>query len=38
VPEGLDDLTLLSAILAELGQCRAILRGALQPQAALDGP
>ena len=37
VPEGLDDMTLLQAVLAELGQCRAILQGALQPQPALDG-
>ena len=36
-PEGLDDLTLLSAVLAELGECQRILRGALAPQPALDG-
>lgn len=37
VPEGLDDLTLLSAVLAELGECQRILRGALAPQAMPDG-
>jgi DNA-binding transcriptional MerR regulator len=36
-PEGLDDLTLLSAVLSELGECQRLLRGALQPQAVLDG-
>ncbi len=36
-PEGLDDLTLLSAVLAELGECQRLLRGALQPQPVLDG-
>lgn len=36
-PEGLDDLTLLSAVLAELGECQRLLRGALQPQPLPDG-
>jgi len=36
-PEGLDDLTLLSAVLAELGECRRLLRSALAPQPVLDG-
>ncbi len=36
-PEGLDDLTLLSAVLAELGECKRILRSALAPQPVPDG-
>lgn len=35
-PEGLDDLTLLSAVLAELAECRRALRGALASQSAAD--
>lgn len=35
-PDGLDDLTILSAVLTELGECRRILRGALQPQTSVD--
>lgn len=31
VPEGLDDLTLLTAVLKELGECKRILGAALQP-------
>lgn len=31
VPDGLDDVTLLSAVLAELGECKRILDRALQP-------
>lgn len=33
VPPGLDDVTLLTAVLAELGECKRILDRALQPQA-----
>jgi DNA-binding transcriptional MerR regulator len=36
-PEGLDDLTLLAAVLAELGECQRALRAALSPQALPDG-
>lgn len=36
-PEGLDDLTILAAVLKELAECRRILRGALAPRDALDG-
>jgi len=36
-PEGLDDLTLLTAVAAELGECRRLLRSALAPQPVLDG-
>ncbi|HEY5793762.1 MAG TPA: MerR family transcriptional regulator [Bosea sp. (in: a-proteobacteria)] len=31
VPDGLDDLTLLTAVMAELGECKRILDRALQP-------
>lgn len=31
VPEGLDDITVLSAVMSELGECRRILERALQP-------
>ena len=33
VPPGLDDITLLTAVLAELGECKRILDRALQPAA-----
>lgn len=33
VPPGLDDITLLTAVLAELGECKRILDRALQPPA-----
>ncbi len=33
VPPGLDDVTLLTAVLAELGECKRILDRALQPPA-----
>ncbi|KRE17516.1 hypothetical protein ASE63_13240 [Bosea sp. Root381] len=33
VPPGLDDMTLLTAVLAELGECKRILDRALQPPA-----
>lgn len=36
-PEGLDDLTVLSAVIAELGECRRLLRSALEPQPMADG-
>jgi DNA-binding transcriptional MerR regulator len=36
-PEGLDDLTVLTAVVAELGECRRLLRSALAPQPVLDG-
>jgi DNA-binding transcriptional MerR regulator len=36
-PEGLDDLTVLSAVVAELAECRRLLRGALAPQPVIDG-
>ncbi len=35
VPPGLDDITLLTAVLAELGECKRILNRALQPPAEL---
>ena len=35
VPPGLDDITLLTAVLAELGECKRILDRALQPPAEL---
>jgi len=31
VPEGLDDITVLTAVMRELGECRGILERALQP-------
>lgn len=31
VPEGLDDITVLNAVMSELGECRRILERALQP-------
>ncbi len=31
VPEGLDDITVLTAVMAELGECRRILENALKP-------
>nr|WP_103874663.1 MerR family transcriptional regulator [Bosea lathyri] len=37
VPEGLDDITLLTAVLAELGECKRILDRALQPPPTADG-
>lgn len=37
VPDGLDDVTLLTAVLAELGECKRILDRALQPQQLADG-
>jgi DNA-binding transcriptional MerR regulator len=37
VPDGLDDITLLTAVLAELGECKRILDRALQPQPLADG-
>jgi hypothetical protein len=33
VPEGLDDITVLTAVMAELGECRRILENALKPAA-----
>ncbi|KPF72699.1 MerR family transcriptional regulator [Bosea sp. AAP35] len=33
VPRGLDDITLLTAVMAELGECKRILDRALQPPA-----
>lgn len=36
-PDGLDDLTVLSAVVAELAECRRLLRNALAPQPAVDG-
>jgi DNA-binding transcriptional MerR regulator len=33
VPEGLDDITVLTAVMAELGECRRILERALKPAA-----
>lgn len=33
VPEGLDDITVLTAVMAELGECRRILENALRPAA-----
>ena len=33
VPDGLDDVTLLTAVMAELGECKRILDRALQPPA-----
>jgi DNA-binding transcriptional MerR regulator len=36
-PEGLDDLTVLSAVLTELGECQRILRSVLAPQPVPDG-
>lgn len=33
VPEGLDDITVLTAVMKELGECRLILERALQPTA-----
>lgn len=36
-PEGLDDITLLTAVLAELGECQRALRAALAEQAVPDG-
>ena len=33
VPEGLDDITVLTAVMAELGECRRILANALKPAA-----
>jgi hypothetical protein len=31
VPEGLDDVSILTAVMKELGECRRILEQALQP-------
>jgi len=36
-PEGLDDITLLTAVLAELGECQRALRAALAEQSLPDG-
>lgn len=36
-PEGLDDITLLTAVLAELGECQRALRAALAEQTVPDG-